>query len=246
MITQKPSRKEETMFRIAVCDDTAEHADRLARAIKTIGEELSFDMEVDLYETYDALEKSELGAYHLLILETEVAGRDGVAFAVSLRTGGYTAEILFFTADRARALSAFAAYPIGFLVKPAGRQELRDVLRFLQRRCEKKPSLLLKGNDGRRNGFLPDDIICIEVFRTELQVHCTHGSVNCVGALADVYEKLPKKQFYRSHRSFIVNLERVARMEKYRFIMQDGTFVTIAKNRYAEAKTAWRDFCEEK
>lgn len=235
------------MLRIAICDDTLAHAEQLVKAFRTFGEEHLIEMEATCYAGFAELEHAlnkDVDAYRLLVLETRVDGVDGVAFACGLRAKGCTAEILFFTGDASRALDAYAAYPMGYILKPAGRNELRDAFRFVFSRYEKKPTIILSGMGGKRSGFVADDIIYIEVFRTELGVHTAAGNVTCVGALADVYARLPKGQFYRSHRSFIVNLKRIRRMEKYRFVMDNGEFVTIAKNRYAEAKKAWTAFCE--
>ena len=108
----------------------------------------------------------------------------------------------------------------------------------------RKPSIILNGADGRKSGFCVSDIIYIEVFRTELEVHCVGGKTTCIGSLREVCEKLPGSRFYRSHRSFIVNLGRVRHIEKYQFTMDNGDVVTVAKNRYAEAKKAWRDYLQ--
>ncbi len=247
MSLQKRPGNEETMLRIAICDDTVEHGEQLARAFKTMGEELAVETEIDCYSSYGDLGKTlalGAGTYRLLVLDTAVGGEDGIEFARTWRTRGLLSEILFFSTDPDRALAAYAAYPMGYIIKPAGRSELREAFRFVARRYEKKPSLIIKGSNGKRNGFPIDDIIYIEVFRTELEVHSVGGTVSCTGALGEVYERLPARQFYRSHRSFIVNLRRIVRMEKYRFLMDDGEFVSIAKNRYAEAKKAWQSFCE--
>lgn len=235
------------MLRIAICDDTLAHADQLVKAFRTFGEEHSVAVEATCYAGFAELEQAlekDLDAYRLLVLETRVDGADGIAFACGLRAKGCSAEILFFTGDAERALDAYAAYPMGYILKPASRNELRDAFRFVLTRYEKKPTIILNGMGGKRSGFVADDIIYIEVFRTELDVHTAKGSSTCVGALGDVYDRLPRDQFYRSHRSFIVNLKRIRKMEKYRFIMDNGDFVTIAKNRYAEAKKAWAAFCK--
>lgn len=247
MISQKRLGNEETMLRIAICDDTVQHAEQLMRALRAFAEELSAEIEVECFTGFAELERAlakDVDVYRLLVLETRVGGADGVELATRLRAKGCSSEILFFTADATRALEAFTAYPMGYILKPAGRNELRDAFRFVLTRYEKKPTIILNGMGGKRSGFVADDIIYIEVFRTELDVHTAAGSVTCTGALGDVFERLPKGQFYRSHRSFIVNMGRISRMEKYRFVMDNGDFVTIAKNRYAEAKRAWKAFCE--
>lgn len=234
------------MLRIAICDDTEHHSEQLMRHFRAFASELSVAVEVECFASLSSLGKTLEGnanAYRLLVLDTAVGGADGIAFARSLRAQGCNAEILYLTGEAEKAIEAYGTFPVSFLLKPTARGELKGVFAFVARRYEQKPSIILSGGDGRRNGFVADDIIYIEVFRTELEVHCQRGGVTCLGVLNDVYEKLPKPQFYRSHRSFVVNLLKVRRMEKYRFIMENGDYVTIAKNRYAQAKKAWLDFC---
>ena len=90
-----------------------------------------------------------------------------------------------------------------------------------------------------------DSILYIEVFRTELDVHCRDEVHVCTGSLNEVCAKLPSVQFYRAHRSYIVNLASVSAIERYQFTMCNGDKVTVAKNRYAEAKSALRGFAED-
>lgn len=234
------------MLRIAICDDTEQHSEQLMKYLRAFAAELSVSVEVECFASLALLGKAlegDVNAYRLLVLDAVVGDADGIAFARELRARGCDAEILYLTGSADRALDAYSTFPVSFLLKPAAQGDLRSVFAFVARRYEQKPSIILNGGDGRRNGFVIDDIIYIEVFRTELEVHCRKGGVTCTGALTDVYEKLPKPQFYRSHRSFIVNLLKVRRMEKYRFIMENGAYVAIAKNRYAEAKKAWVEFC---
>ena len=234
------------MLRIAICDDTEHHSEQLMKHFRAFAAELSVSVEIECFASLAQLGRSlesNVNAFRLLVLDTVIGEADGIGFARTLRAQGCNSEILYLTGDAEKALDAYGTFPVSFLLKPTARGELKNVFSFVARRYEQKPSIILNGGDGRRNGFVTDDIIYIEVFRTELEVHSQTGGVTCLGALNDVYEKLPKPQFYRSHRSFIVNLLKVRRMEKYRFVMENGDFVTIAKNRYAEAKKAWLDFC---
>ena len=230
------------MFRVAICDDPLSCAEQLAGSVKACMIGVTVDCFATLGELKRAVKKDP-NHYRLIVTETRVGAGDGVAAARELRTMGYVSDIVFCTSDNARAQEAYSAYPTGYILKPCGASELCDVLSFVAERHAEKPSIILNAPDGRKNGFRVDDIIYIEVFRTELEVHSAGGKTTCVGSLKDVFEKLPSGRFYRSHRSFIVNLSRVSRIEKYQFTMDNGDVVTVAKNRYAEAKQAWRDFC---
>ena len=109
-------------------------------------------------------------------------------------------------------------------------------------KCTRKPSISLRNANGGKVNVNIEDIMYIEVFRTELDVHCKNGILICTGSLVETYGVLPTRQFYRSHRSFIVNLQHVVQINRYQFTMSNGDKVTIAKNRYTEAKAAFDDF----
>ena len=235
------------MFKMAICDQSAEQAEQLAKAVRaclTHGGNAS--LAVEYFPTLAELKKAtgkESGKYRLIVMDTTVQGEDGIEAARQLRKAGIAADIVFYTEDASRALEAYSAYPTGYILKPCASSELSDLISFVAERGARKPSIILKGVDGRKNGFRVDDIIYIEVFRTELEVHTAEGKTVCVGSLREACEKLPESRFYRSHRSFIVNLGRIKRIERYQFTMDNGDVVAVAKNRYAEAKQAWRTYC---
>ena len=238
---------EDSMFRIAICDKTPAQSEQMAKTIRSgIVSGGGTNFTIDCFSSLAELKKmigKELTRYRLVVMETEVDGEDGVEAAKQLRKMGCMADIVFCTEDPSRALEAYAAYPSGYILKPCAGSDLCDAVTFIAERNGRKPSIILKGDDGRKYGFRVDDIIYIEVFRTELEVHCVDARFTCTGSLREVCEKLPKNRFYRAHRSFIVNLSRVTQIERYQFTMDNGDVVTVAKNRYAEAKKVWKDFC---
>jgi DNA-binding LytR/AlgR family response regulator len=231
------------MLRIAICDETPQETEQLAKTLRAYAAE---ELAIECFATLTKLKKAtngDINRYRLLILGTTVAEEDGIAAAKALRKMGCTSELIFYSAETERTAEAYAAFPTCFLPKPSPRNRICEVISFIAARYGQKTSIILNGGDGRRNGFCTDDIIYIEVFRTELDVHTAAGATKCIGSLSETCEKLPEGRFYRAHRSFIVNLARVKSLEKYQFTMDNGDEVTVAKNRYAEAKAAWRDFC---
>jgi DNA-binding LytR/AlgR family response regulator len=101
---------------------------------------------------------------------------------------------------------------------------------------------VLRGIDGGERMIGVDDILYIEVFGTELNVHCRRSVVLCSGTLVEASSLLSSTDFYRSHRSFIVNLRYTVGIERYQFRMVNGDAVAVAKNRYAEVKAAFEAY----
>ena len=233
------------MYRIAICDSSGQDSHQLELAAKELAEEAGVACAVDVYRNIRALaEASATKSYRLFLLETNVGGVSGIDFARRLRFHGNDADVVFVTKSPEYALAAYSVFPTGYVIKPVSKKKLRDPFMHALEKEGKAPELLLRTADGGRARVKVDDILYVEVFRTELDFHCRSGVVVCTGSLAGLLDELPAAQFYRSHRSYIVNLKYVISLEQYAFTLVGGDRVTVAKNRYAEAKGILQQFME--
>lgn len=233
------------MYHIAICDSSSNDGKELEGVIQELAEEAELPCTVEVFRSAKALNDAVAEkTYQMILLETVIGGTSGVELARRLRFRGTDAEILFVTKNPEYALVAYSVFPVGYVIKPASKRKLRDPFFHAAEKEGRAPTILLRTGDGGRTGVKVDDILYIEVFRTELDFHCRSGVYVCSGSLAGVLEALPTKQFYRSHRSYIVNLKYVTKLEKYAFSLITGDRVTVAKNRYAEAKEILREYTE--
>lgn len=231
------------MLRIAVCDDSETSSAELVAVIKELATEMSLDVCIDVFRSFKTLYKTlQSERYGMLLLEINIGDVNGIEFARMLRQMGYRGDIVFCTTSKEWAFDTFSAFPTGYLLKPIVRNKLKDLLRHITEKDRKQPAVVFKTADGEKITVSISHISYIEVFRTELDVHCGSEVKTCVGSLTEVLKQLPESEFYRSHRSYIVNLGFVTKMSKYSFTMQNGDKVTIAKNRYAEAKAKFDNF----
>lgn len=234
------------MFRVAVCQDSGTDGTAIAADLKKLAEDMLFEITVELFRNFRSLQKAMTEhSYQLLLISTFAGGASGLEFVRSLRDAGCDTEVVFLAEDAGLALDAYSVFPMGYLVEPITRKALKEPLRHIVRRYRREPRIILRGNEGNRVSVAIDSILYIEVFRTELDVHCRDEVHVCTGSLNEVCAKLPSVQFYRAHRSYIVNLASVSAIERYQFTMCNGDKVTVAKNRYAEAKSALRGFAED-
>ena len=231
------------MFKIAICDDMQSQAAELARLLTTLAEEIPLECEVEVFRSFKALQKAlSEGSYQLLFLETRLGGISGIDFARRLRMIDEEIDIVFTSSESDSALAAYTAFPVGYLIKPVDRKKLREVFRRVADKYRQKPSIVLRGIDGGERMISVDDILYIEVFGAELNVHCKRSVVLCSGTLVEASGLLSSMDFYRSHRSFIVNLRYTTGIERYQFRMVNGDTVAVAKNRYAEVKAAFEAY----
>lgn len=231
-------------MRVAICDSNGLHAELLADELQALAAECDVEVITQLFPNYASLEDG-MGkmSVDLMIVEAEMDGNSGIELVSRLRRGRRTPfDVIFVSADSSLALAAYAAFPIGFLLKPVSRARLRPVFRHAIAGFSTAKPLLCRAPNGERLMIHADDIVYVEVTGTDLVFHCLQGELHATGALSEICTHLPVGDFYRSHRSFVVNLNYVVRSSEYFFTMSTGEHVSIAKNRYAEAKHVLADF----
>ena len=231
------------MLRIAICDDTPLYAGELAAQLYEIAEEMSIEIAPETFRSYAALgEAHEKKPYEVIFLEVALSDGDGIEFAEQIRSEDPETDIVFYSSSAARALEAYAAFPTGYLLKPPQKRKVRHVMEFIATRRRLHRTLLLRMPQGGRAAVSLDRILYVEVMGNELSVHTDEGTTSCLGSLTETFAGISEKQFYRCHRSFMVNMRQVRSLHRYHFLMSNGEEVSVAKNRYAQAKEILNDF----
>lgn len=231
-------------MRIAVCNGgTADCRFPLENELLALAAELGTDAEVTVFPCFSPL-RAAIGqeSFDLLLLGTTVAGESGIEFARELRLADNCCDIIFVTDSTDYALAAYSVFPIGYILCPVTKKKLRPAFRYAARRLLSRRTLVLRTQNGERISVPVDSIVYIEVSGTDLLLHCGSRKYSATSALSDVCAHLPAAEFYRSHRSFVVNMSRVVRLSEYFFEMDTGEKVSVAKNRYAEAKQVLKAF----
>lgn len=226
------------MIRIAICDATLHGAEEIAEQLREFAAKRNRELNVETFRGLRQLgEQLQKRTFQLVILDPELGGgKTGLEFAKRMRQQGYKGELIFLARSGAHALEAYETYPLSYLVRPVSPRRLREVFGYLLSKLGKTPSVTLKLESGGTVVVRAEDIYYIEVFRTELDVHTRTTTLVCTGSLAGVLAELPDGEFYRSHRSYIVNLRYVTSVNRYSFVLDNQERVTVAKNRYVEAK----------
>ena len=167
--------------------------------------------------------------------------------------------IVFVTAYDQYALKAFEVHAVDYLLKPFTRERFERAIERVRERVARNLKLpvaeLIEAARPQKKGLeriliregsnviiIPaEKIDYIEAqddyvsFRSEGKNHLKHQR------LADLEHSLEPSRFVRIHRSFILNLERLARLEPYAkdsrvAILKDGTQLPVSKTGYEKLR----------
>jgi two-component system LytT family response regulator len=240
------------MIRTVIVDD-----EPLAREI--LREYLLADEECELVaECANGFEAVKAVAEHdpdLLLLDIQMPKLDG--FEV-LELLDRSPVVVFVTAHDDYALRAFEVHALDYLLKPYSQERFRQVMERVKRmllRPEREPvaglahalrasplqRIVIRLDDGTiqvvplaRVDYVEaaDDAVLVATAATKLRKQQTIG---------DLAQQLDPNRFVRVHRSYIVNIERIEKLELYAkdsrtALLRDGTRLPVSRSGYARLK----------
>ena len=187
----------------------------------------------------------------LLFLDIQMPKLDG--FEVLELTGSDMA-IVFATAYDEYALKAFEVHAVDYLLKPFGAERFETALRQARQKLGRTTPVAELAQASRAPGEFPDRIVVRDGTRVHIipitkldyvEAQDDYIALASEGrkhlkqqTIASLESSLDPSRFLRIHRSYIVNLERVAKIEPYGkdskvAVLKDGAQLPISRSGYA-------------
>jgi len=202
----------------------------------------------------------------IVFLDIKMPGLDGLEVLTALSDGARPPAVIFVTAHDAHAVLAFEIGAVDYLLKPfdaerfahaVGRAEARltgqrgaldaevkALLKTLMSRAPYPERFLVRAP--KHLYFVrAADIEWAEGASNYVRLHIGGKAHLVRGTLTGLSAKLPPERFIRVHRSVIVNLDHVARLEpaghgEYDITLRSGKRVTSSRTHHATLRTLLR------
>lgn len=222
------------MLSIAVCDDEIILQQTLIAKINNYLVINRLSGKVSGFSRSEEL-VSKGNSFDIVLMDIGMDGMNGMQAASELRVQGKDCEIIFVTAFSSYVYDAFNVDASNFLVKPVSDEKLFLAMDKAVKRVLKNdnPSVLLikKGNDILKVRFC--DILYCEAIDHKLTIHTHSGIVDYYENIAGLEQKLDE-DFFRCHRSYIINLKHVAACEKDTVIFDNGDKALVSRRKANE------------
>ena len=96
--------------------------------------------------------------------------------------------------------------------------------------------------DGEQLTISSEDIIYLEAAGKYCQVRTIDNTVRSSKTIAKVYELLPQHCFYRTHKSYAINLYCVRSIKNNYVVLSNGEKAAISRHNMAAFKRAYQEF----
>lgn len=228
---------------IAVCDDE-EHC---LEAMRQLLQDYPGISRVVYYRNLEELSEAQKNgtAFDLIFMDIEWNGNteNGIEYASQYNRRSPQTQFVFVTAYNDKFSQRIFWEKLnlcGYLVKPVQKENLKILLDKVREKLFGSEALVLQ-HGGTTEKIPSNQIYYLESNAHQVVIHTLSGEISVYEKL-DAYEKKLSKDFVRIHKSFLVNMQYIRRIEMKEVTLQDDTVLPVSRTRYSASRDKYFRF----
>ncbi len=225
-------------IRVALCDDEETVREYLGRLLEEWKERQNDQLQIEYFESAESFlfQYEEDKRWQFLIFDIEMGKMNGVELAKKVREHNKEVQILFVTGYMDYISDGYEVEALHYLLKPVTKEKLFSVLDRARERMKKsEKALFLQGSD--ETVRIPYyEIRYVEVQHNYVTIHAAED-YTVKKTLSELEEELGDG-FFRTGRSFLVNLKCVKRITKKEVSLKDGMVIPLSRGMYEKINRA--------
>ncbi|AYF53648.1 response regulator transcription factor [Clostridium botulinum C] len=173
---------------------------------------ITIDGEFD--DSIEALKYIQNNKPDIIFLDISMPKLDGMALAHIINDLDKKILVVFITAYKEHALEAFEIEAFDYILKPYSEERIITTLKRLENLKNQsvensiKNKIALKKNEKLRVINISEIFYC-KADEKRTQIFTQYDKYIENSSISDFYKKLPKNIFFRTHRSYIVNIDKI-------------------------------------
>lgn len=169
-------------------------------------------IEREFTDAIEALQFLEKNHIDVIFLDINMPRLDGMALGRIIGKFAKKIKIIFITAYREHAAEAFEIEAFDYLLKPYSEERIINTLNRLEQSSnEKNPiSRITLWKDNKMVVINIEDIIYCEADERDTLIYTQKDKYRTKMSISEFYRKLPNDIFFKTHRSYIVNINKIA------------------------------------
>jgi two-component system LytT family response regulator len=235
-------------MKILIVDDETLASSRVERILKELGHE-----DITIYnDSKDAFIDVTKNKYDLVFLDIQMPNINGLELANHILDVEPNTFIIFQSAFDEYVLDALKLGGVDYILKPTTKETIKNAITKVQKYRESKPVTDIKKLMGKRGNKIYlielDDIYYIKADLDEVIVRIKEADFYVRKKIGQMDELLKNKNFFRIHRSIIVNVDKIKSMQSGEQsklqIFFDGIEETVTSSK--EGAKEFREYLERR
>ena len=223
-------------MRLAVCDDDRAIREELIRLIQRQVPEA----DIAEYPSGEELIHAK-GNFDIYFLDIEMGKVSGMDIARRIReqeeSGRQRSIIIFVTGYREYMEAAFDVNAFHYLIKPIDAEKFSEVFSRAWKEasvfCEQTKKYIMVKSSGTQQKLLLRNIYYIESGNKKVIFHTTKGILEVYGKMEELENGLGNT-FYRCHRCYLVNMEKISAYSGDNIKVINGDTLLLARKKYSD------------
>lgn len=219
-------------YKLAICDDNEADTTYIGKMVEHWAQTQEVSVKIDKFPSSEAFlfhyetEKN----YDILLLDIEMARMNGVDLAKAVRKENELVQIIFITGYSDYISEGYEVSALHYLMKPVKAEKLCEVLNRAVEKLAKNERVLYLEQSGEMLRIPFHEIRYLEVRQNYVTVYGKQEYT--VKKTLSEFERELDERFFRTGRSYMVNLAYVQRVSKAMIWLADGTEVPLSRGMY--------------
>ena len=226
-------------IKIAICDDEHHQAEYNKMLVSRWAGENNINVTIDMFESAENFKSAwhEDNIHDILLLDIEMSGQNGVELAREIRQSDLKLVIIFITGYTDYISEGYDVSALHYLMKPIKEDKFFEVLDKAHKSLLQTNKSLMLTIDGVLNRLPLSEIRYIEAQNHYIIIRTVSREYKVKMNLSEVQKSLDSS-FFKSQRSFIVNLRFVYKITRAVIVLDDMTEVPHSRDLYDAANQA--------
>lgn len=232
------------MIKVAICDDEIFYLDTYLKMINRM--KTKYSIEVHRFNSGEDLINymviNEI-QFDLVFLDIIMGELNGIETAKKIKQINETTEIVFLTSSKEYALDGYEIRAFNYIIKNSQNVEER-IYAAIKYTCAKSNDYILINNKSSIEKIEINKIIYIESNKRKIKIKTIDSEYEMYEKLDNVYEKIKKFGFMKSHRSYIINMHYIKKIEVKDITTTMGDIIPISRGKVDEVKNNFINYLE--
>lgn len=227
------------MIKIVICEDEKAHQVHIKKYIEDALNSNCRKYEILIFNSGEELIENYPDKVDIFILDIQMNEISGMDVARKIRAiDKNKPEIIFTTSVIDYIQEGYEVRAYRYLLKPIKLEEIKKHILSCIKEIENNRNKYLIIED--RSKIYKIDIKAItyiEVQKKDMTIHTVDEYYEVKMSLEKINKELESYNFFRCHKSFLVNIDYIENIKQYVAILEDGIEVIVSRHRFKELKT---------
>lgn len=236
-------------MRIGLCDDNQVQLNYIQTLIFSWMNLKNIQCHISTYISAEEFifEHPDTYPFDLLILDIQMGNMNGMELAKNIRATDPNIMIIFLTGLEEYVYEGYEVGALRYLLKPVNEQQLMvlldESLHKVKRNIHKWYIFTYNGDTMKLNH---NDIVYIEARGHYVDLVTTGSHYEIKRNISQLFKDLGESDFFCCHRSYIVNLNHVEKINKSDCVLSTGVSIPVSRGNYSGLNKAFIHYYRRK